>query len=201
MPPAPTRGWPPSSRTARRAAPPRPNWPCARRKACPPGLMVIHPITGEPIDVWVGNYVLMGYGDGAVMGVPAHDERDFAFRAQVQPDDHAGGARGRRALRLQALAGLVRRQGTAASPSTPTSSAASPTRTRSRRWRTRWSKRAWARRRPPGACATGASAASATGARRSRSSIARSTARCRCPRRTCRWCCRRTACPMAPATR
>ncbi|MDB5881332.1 MAG: leuS, partial [Ramlibacter sp.] len=35
--------------------------------------------TEEPIDVWVGNYVLMGYGDGAVMGVPGHDERDFAF--------------------------------------------------------------------------------------------------------------------------
>jgi leucyl-tRNA synthetase len=40
---------------------------------------VFHPITDEPIDVWVGNYVLMGYGDGAVMGVPGHDERDFAF--------------------------------------------------------------------------------------------------------------------------
>jgi leucyl-tRNA synthetase len=40
---------------------------------------VAHPISGEPIDVWVGNYVLMGYGDGAVMGVPGHDERDFAF--------------------------------------------------------------------------------------------------------------------------
>src|SRR5581483_4185044 len=37
------------------------------------------PLTGEPVEVWVGNYVLMGYGDGAVMGVPAHDERDFAF--------------------------------------------------------------------------------------------------------------------------
>jgi len=43
------------------------------------GLTVAHPLTGEPIDVWVGNYVLMTYGDGAVMGVPAHDERDFAF--------------------------------------------------------------------------------------------------------------------------
>ena len=43
------------------------------------GLQVAHPLTHEPIDVWVGNYVLMGYGDGAVMGVPAHDERDFAF--------------------------------------------------------------------------------------------------------------------------
>lgn len=43
------------------------------------GLFVTHPLTGEQIEVWVGNYVLMSYGDGAVMGVPAHDERDFAF--------------------------------------------------------------------------------------------------------------------------
>lgn len=43
------------------------------------GLFVTHPLTEEQIPVWVGNYVLMAYGDGAVMGVPAHDERDFAF--------------------------------------------------------------------------------------------------------------------------
>ena len=43
------------------------------------GLFVTHPLTGEPVQVWVGNYVLMSYGDGAVMGVPAHDERDFEF--------------------------------------------------------------------------------------------------------------------------
>ena len=43
------------------------------------GLHVIHPLNGHKIEVWVGNYVLMNYGDGAVMGVPAHDERDFAF--------------------------------------------------------------------------------------------------------------------------
>jgi leucyl-tRNA synthetase len=42
-------------------------------------LVVTHPITGAPVPVWVGNYVLMSYGDGAVMGVPAHDERDFEF--------------------------------------------------------------------------------------------------------------------------
>jgi leucyl-tRNA synthetase len=40
---------------------------------------VNHPITNDKIPVWIGNYVLMNYGDGAVMGVPAHDERDFAF--------------------------------------------------------------------------------------------------------------------------
>ncbi|OSZ63965.1 leucine--tRNA ligase [Hydrogenophaga sp. IBVHS2] len=45
----------------------------------PTGLQVTHPLTGAKVDVWVGNYVLMTYGDGAVMGVPAHDERDFAF--------------------------------------------------------------------------------------------------------------------------
>ncbi|MEY4882246.1 MAG: hypothetical protein RIS34_100 [Pseudomonadota bacterium] len=43
------------------------------------GLKVTHPLNGHLIDVWVGNYVLMSYGDGAVMGVPAHDERDFIF--------------------------------------------------------------------------------------------------------------------------
>jgi len=43
------------------------------------GLFVTHPVTGAQVEVWVGNYVLMSYGDGAVMGVPAHDERDFAF--------------------------------------------------------------------------------------------------------------------------
>ncbi|MBA2674554.1 leucine--tRNA ligase [Ramlibacter sp.] len=49
------------------------------KEGMPTGLQVLHPLTQEPIDVWVGNYVLMGYGDGAVMGVPGHDERDFAF--------------------------------------------------------------------------------------------------------------------------
>ncbi len=49
------------------------------KKGIATGLMVSHPLTHEPIQVWVGNYVLMNYGDGAVMGVPAHDERDFAF--------------------------------------------------------------------------------------------------------------------------
>jgi leucyl-tRNA synthetase len=49
------------------------------KEGLPTGLFVTHPLTGEKVEVWVGNYVLMSYGDGAVMGVPAHDERDFAF--------------------------------------------------------------------------------------------------------------------------
>jgi leucyl-tRNA synthetase len=48
------------------------------------GLYVQHPLTGQPVPLWVGNYVLMSYGDGAVMGVPAHDERDFAFARKYQ---------------------------------------------------------------------------------------------------------------------
>jgi leucyl-tRNA synthetase len=49
------------------------------KKGMPTGLFATHPLTGEQLPVWVGNYVLMGYGEGAVMGVPAHDERDYAF--------------------------------------------------------------------------------------------------------------------------
>ncbi len=49
------------------------------KEGMPTGLYVTHPLTQQQVEVWVGNYVLMSYGDGAVMGVPAHDERDFAF--------------------------------------------------------------------------------------------------------------------------
>ncbi len=49
------------------------------KKGMPTGLFVLHPFTKEKVEVWVGNYVLMGYGEGAVMAVPGHDERDFAF--------------------------------------------------------------------------------------------------------------------------
>ena len=49
------------------------------KQGMPTGLFVIHPLSGEKLPVWVANYVLMGYGEGAVMAVPAHDERDFAF--------------------------------------------------------------------------------------------------------------------------
>ena len=54
------------------------------KKGVPTGLFAEHPITGEKLPVWVGNYVLMGYGEGAVMGVPAHDARDFAFALEYK---------------------------------------------------------------------------------------------------------------------
>ncbi len=59
------------------------------------GAYAINPVNDEPIPVWVADYVLMGYGTGAIMAVPAHDERDFEFARQfslpirpvVMPDD------------------------------------------------------------------------------------------------------------------
>ena len=49
------------------------------KKGIATGFFVRHPLSGEPVPLWVSNYVLMSYGEGAVMGVPAHDERDFEF--------------------------------------------------------------------------------------------------------------------------
>ena len=51
----------------------------AEKKGMATGLFVKHPVTGEAVPVWIANYVLMSYGSGAVMAVPAHDERDFEF--------------------------------------------------------------------------------------------------------------------------
>ena len=48
------------------------------------GLRAVHPLTGEMVPVWVANYVLMDYGSGAVMAVPAHDERDWEFANQYE---------------------------------------------------------------------------------------------------------------------
>jgi leucyl-tRNA synthetase len=56
----------------------------AEKRGMATGLHVSHPLTGERIAIWVANYVLMAYGEGAVMGVPAHDERDFAFAQRYE---------------------------------------------------------------------------------------------------------------------
>jgi leucyl-tRNA synthetase len=76
------------------------------KKGMPTGIFVTHPLTGEQVPVWVGNYVLMSYGEGAVMAVPAHDERDFYFankyglpiiqvlaRKNAQADDESFGTK------------------------------------------------------------------------------------------------------------
>ena len=70
------------------------------KKGMATGLEAIHPITGEKVPVWVANYVLMEYGTGAIMAVPAHDERDFEFAnkhdlqikqvfRQIKPVEHS----------------------------------------------------------------------------------------------------------------
>lgn len=67
------------------------------KKGLQAGAFVTHPVTGEALPIWVANYVLMGYGEGAVMAVPAHDERDFEFaskydlpiKAVIRPADEA----------------------------------------------------------------------------------------------------------------
>jgi len=58
----------------------------AEKRGMHTGFQVRHPLTHKPIDVWVANYVIWGYGDGAVMGVPGHDERDWAFAHQYGID-------------------------------------------------------------------------------------------------------------------
>ncbi len=65
------------------------------KKGLPLGVDAINPVTGEPIPVWVANFVLMGYGTGAIMGVPGHDQRDWEFATKyglpivqvIKPDD------------------------------------------------------------------------------------------------------------------
>lgn len=52
------------------------------KKGIDSGFKAIHPITGDQVPVWIANFVLMGYGTGAVMSVPAHDQRDFEFAAK-----------------------------------------------------------------------------------------------------------------------
>ena len=94
------------------------------KKGVPTGLFVTHPLTDEKVEVWVGNYVLMGYGDGAVMGVPAHDERDFAFALKYGIEIKQVRA-GRWRDTLTTTSGTTgTATSSAASPSTPTASAA-----------------------------------------------------------------------------
>ena len=67
------------------------------------GHYAVNPFSGEKVPIWVGNFVLMGYGTGAIMAVPAHDQRDFEFCTQVRDrrpsGDPPGGRRAGRSRR------------------------------------------------------------------------------------------------------
>jgi leucyl-tRNA synthetase len=53
-----------------------------KKKGSPLGKNAIHPLTGEKIPIWTGNFVIASYGTGAVMAVPGHDERDYDFASK-----------------------------------------------------------------------------------------------------------------------
>ncbi len=118
---------PPSSTNASTAASSRPTSRRWKRRACRPGLFVIHPLSGEMVPVWVGNYVLMSYGDGAVMGVPGHDERDFEFAKQIRAADQAGHRGARRAGQALPTRPTLGRAGTRTRNTAPTCTPASTT--------------------------------------------------------------------------
>ena len=67
------------------------------------GRYAVNPYSGEKVPIWIANFVLMGYGTGAIMAVPAHDERDFEFCRKygiaVRPVIRPGGWRTRRRAR------------------------------------------------------------------------------------------------------
>ena len=90
----------------------------SRSRASTPASRAINPFTKEPVPVWVANFVLGDYGTGAIMAVPAHDERDFEFATQVRPADSAGRriARRWRGRSPRAAAADVRATGRSSTP-------------------------------------------------------------------------------------
>ena len=150
-----------------------------KKTGVPLGRTVTNPATGEEIPMYVADYVLLEYGTGAVMGVPAHDERDFEFATEF-------GLEIRRVIECGELPctddgpmvnsgrfdGLAQPRGATTRSSTGSS------------------RRGTAGARSATGCATGCSRASATGAARSRSSTARRTGSCRCRTTSCRSSCR-----------
>ncbi len=141
------------------------------------GRTVTNPFTGEQVPVWVANFVLVEYGTGAVMGVPAHDQRDFEFARKynlpitvvVHPSGEAAPVSEQMTAAVDADGVLVNSGRTTAFPPTK----------RARASRRMQSHGRSGRARSNIASRTGASLASAIGARRSRSSTATNAGWCR----------------------
>ena len=141
-----------------------------RRPASSPGRHVVNPVNGERIPIWVADYVLSEYGTGAIMAVPAHDERDHEFagryglamRQVVAPS--TGEVRRGRAYSSHTESEVLVNSGDFDGLPAPGGEGADRRRARGARH--------GARRRSATGCVTGCSRASATGAARSRSSTA-----------------------------
>ncbi len=129
------------------------------------GAFACNPVNGERLPIWIADYVLMGYGTGAIMAVPAHDERDRAFADTLRPADRevvAGGALRREGGRVH------RRRARWSTRSFLDGLDARPRKARMIEWLEEHGK---GRRACTTSCATGSSRASATGASRSRSAL------------------------------
>ena len=165
------------------------------------GAYATNPVNGQSIPVWIADYVLMGYGTGAIMAVPGHDERDFEFAQTfnlpivrvVAPtvdkaDAPAGRGRGRAGHRRQFAEqrDLARRSAHG--------------RGQGRDHRLAGTSAGLARRRSTISCATGCFRASGTGASRFRSCSTKTTARRRSPNPSCRFGCPSSKISNRPAS-
>ena len=175
-----------ASRPPARATSTAPTWPRPRPASSPVGTP-INPVTGKPIPIWIADYVLMGYGTGAIMAVPGHDERDFEFAKAfdlpivavvMPPDDWLKAHRGDSpdASDVEPVAQSYSEIPVPSRRPTATRGSRSSRRTRSSaspacrppRPRTPsrpgWPSRGWAAERSTTSSATGSSRASGTGA-------------------------------------
>ena len=162
------------------------------------GVTATNPVTGQQIPVWATDYVLADYGTGAVMGVPGGDQRDFEFATVmgfpiIRTTELPADFEGEDTLAYSGEGATI--NSPAPAPTRRSTSTACRWPRPRRRPSPSWRSTDWAAARSTSGCATGCCRASATGVRRSRSSTARSTARCRSPTTSCPWSCPSCAVP------